>query len=203
MEIGADVVGSAGESLGSVAYVVVRPPEMHLTDIVVSTGSILGRDVVVPIDKVERVEAGKVFLSLDKDAVNQCPDYVEIHYDQPPSTWAPPMGYYYPGDMTLWPAGMYNPQPSSVTVNAPSGTVGVSQGMEVESSDGQKVGSVQAIDADPRRDDVTAIVIKRGHLFSHHDVRIPTDCIADVEGDRIKLSLTAEEVKSRFDADQA
>jgi sporulation protein YlmC with PRC-barrel domain len=201
IDIGADVVGSDGDGLGSVAYVVVRPPELHLTDIVVSTGSILGRDVVVPIDQVERVEGGKVYLSLDKGGVDQCKDYVEIHYDQPPSMWAPPAGYYYPGSMTLWPSGEYYPQPASVDVNAPSGTVGLNQGMEVESSDGHKVGTIDAIDADPHGEDVTALVVKRGHLFSHHDVRIPIDCVADVEADRVKLSLTAHEVKTRFEAD--
>jgi sporulation protein YlmC with PRC-barrel domain len=199
IDIGADVVGSDGENLGSVAYVVVRPPEMHLTDIVVSTGTILGRDVVVPIDKVARVEGEKVYLSLDKGGVNQCRDYVEIHYDQPPSTWAPPAGYYYPGDMTLWPTNAYYPPPASIKVNAPSGTVGLNQGMEVVSSDSHKVGSIDAIEADPHTEDATAFVVKCGHLFAHHDVRIPVDYIADVEADRVKLGLTADEVKRRFE----
>ncbi|MBV9281180.1 MAG: PRC-barrel domain-containing protein, partial [Chloroflexi bacterium] len=64
IEIGADVVGADGEKLGSVAYVVVHPPDMRLADIVVSTGAILGRDVVVPIGTVERIADGKVYLSI-------------------------------------------------------------------------------------------------------------------------------------------
>ena len=52
IDIGADVLTVDGEKVGSVVYVVVQPETMRLTDIVVSTGAILGRDVVVPIDAV-------------------------------------------------------------------------------------------------------------------------------------------------------
>ena len=45
IDIGADVIGSDGKKVGTVTYVVVQPAEMRITDIVVSTGAILGRDI--------------------------------------------------------------------------------------------------------------------------------------------------------------
>src|SRR5438067_993725 len=146
IEIGTDVVGSDGEKLGTVAYVVVHPPEMHVTDFVVSTGPILGRDVVVPVSAVTGVTDGKVHLSMDKDEINQCEDYVEVRYQQPPDEWIAPTGLGYPSQTMLWPVGATVPQPSSVEVHAPPGTVGLHEGMEVESSDGHRVGSIEALD---------------------------------------------------------
>lgn len=193
--IGADVIGSGGDKIGTVAYVVVEPPRMHVTDYVVSTG-ILGRDIVVPVDKVDHVADGKVYLAIDKDELQHLRDYVEIHYDQPPQAWAPPGGFFYPAQSVLWPAGAYYPEPSSVTVNAPAGTVGLREGMDVESSDGHKVGSIKALDEDPASGDVTDLIIKEGFLFTH-DARIPCNLIADVHEGRVTLSVTKDELENK------
>jgi hypothetical protein len=157
IEIGAEVVGRDGNKLGSVAYVVVHPPELHLTDIVVATGHILGRDVVVPIDAVDRIAEGKVYLSVDQREFSAFDDYIDIKYKQPPEDWIPVSGFAYPTPGTLWPTDLYYPQVSEVRVNAPADTVGLSEGMEVESSDGHRVGSIVALDTDPSSGDVTGI----------------------------------------------
>ncbi|HZS93382.1 MAG TPA: PRC-barrel domain-containing protein, partial [Chloroflexota bacterium] len=159
---GDDVLGSDGEKLGTVAYVVARPPEMKVTDIVVSTGALLGRDIVVPIDKVANVADQKVTLSIDKDQLKALPDYVDVRYKEPPVGWVPPAGYLYPAGTMLWPAEMYFPEEASVKVNAPAGTVGVSKGMDVESSDGHKVGTIDGLYLDPQADEVTALIVKHG-----------------------------------------
>ena len=188
IEIGTDVVGSDGEKLGTVAYVVVRPPEMHVTDFVVSTGAILGRDVVVPVSAVTGVADGEVHLSMDKDEVNRCEDYVEVRYERPPEDWIAPTGLAYPSQTMLWPAGVNMPEPSSVEVNAPPGTVGLHEGMDVESSDGHRVGSIEALDQDAATGNITAIIVKQGHLFTH-DTRIPIESVAGVENDKVTLTV--------------
>src|SRR3954465_16032139 len=90
MDIGADVIGSEGKKVGTVAYVVVRPPEMRITDIIVSTGAILGREGVVPVHLIQDVQNGKVYLSIDKEALQRYPDYIEVDYQQPATGWVPP-----------------------------------------------------------------------------------------------------------------
>jgi sporulation protein YlmC with PRC-barrel domain len=192
---GADVLGVSGEKIGTVAYVIVHPPEMHVTDYVVSTG-FLGRDVVVPVDQVQRVAGGKVYTSLGKDALQQLPDYVEVHYETPPEGWAPTGSLIYPTQGVLWPAGAYYPEPASVTVNAPEGTVGLHEGMTVESSDGHKVGSIKALDEDSASGDVTDIIVREGLLFSH-DVRIPCSMVAEVHADRVTLTIPKDEVEAK------
>lgn len=196
IDTGEDVLASDDEKLGTVAYVVVRPPEMSVTDVVVSTGSILGRDIVVPIDTVESAAGGKVRLSLDKNQLNKCPDYVDVKYAAPPQSWVPPAGFYYPQSAVLWPSAYY-PEPESVTVNAPSGTVGMHQGMDVESSDGHKVGTIDGFDMD-QQDDIAAIIAKHGFIFSK-DTRIPVAFLSGIKDGKVKLNLTKQEVQDRFE----
>ncbi|PZS07832.1 MAG: hypothetical protein DLM70_03160 [Chloroflexi bacterium] len=194
LDIGADVIGSAGDKVGTVAYAVINPPELHMTDFVVSTGHLLGRDVVVPVNKVDRLEDGKVYLSIDKDELEKLPDYVEVHFQQPPAAWAPAPGFLYPAQSVLWPADAYYPDPASVTVNAPKGSVGISQGMEVESSDGHKIGTVKGLDAG--EGDVTDLIVKEGFLFTH-DVHIAADLVDRVDDGRVILKVSKDEVASR------
>ena len=194
-EIGAEVVGSDGQHVGKVGFVVVRPPELHVTDIVVHTGHFLGRDLLVPVGDVDRVEGGRVFLSVGRDRIETYPDYLEIHYDHPADDWSPSPGFAYPSDGIIWPAGMYYPTGTSVEVNAPPGTVGLSKGMDVESSDGHKVGSIEGLETDQHAGEVTAIIVKHGLPFHRETLRLPVSAVAGINAGRVTLNLTKEEVE--------
>lgn len=194
LDIGADVIGSSGDKVGTVGYVVVRPPEMHITDIVVSTGSILGRDIVVPLDRVRSVAGGKVYLAIDKGELKTYPDYIAIHYTQPPAEWAPPVNWYYPPTNVLWPANYY-PTESAVQVNAPPGTEGIRQGMDVESADGHKVGSVDALETDPHSGDIVAFIVKHGFIFTH-DTSIPTTDVQGLRDGKVILRLSKDQAEN-------
>jgi sporulation protein YlmC with PRC-barrel domain len=192
IDIGAEVIGSDGKKLGKVSYVVVRPDEKRVAEIVVSTGAILGRDVVVPLSLIDDVRDGKVYLSINKNELDKYPDYIEVDYENPPPEWVPPEGMTYAG--ILWPAGAYYPVASSVHVNAPPGSLGICEGMDVESSDGHKVGSVEAIDIDMATGEVRGFVVKRGFLFTH-DVRIPAGDVQMIRDGKVILNLTKDQVQ--------
>ncbi|GAC1469482.1 MAG: hypothetical protein PVSMB7_18830 [Chloroflexota bacterium] len=191
---GEEVVDSVGQKVGTVAYIVVRPPELHMTDIVVSTGPLLGRDIVVSTSEIGGMSDGRVHLTVDKDGLEEHKDYVEIHYEGPPENWAPEGGFLYPTQSVLWPAGSYYPQPTSTTINAPEGTVGLREGMDVVSSDGHKIGAIHAVDADPDTGDLRDIIVRHGFI-SKHEVRIPCDRVAEIVGDAVKLTITRAEVE--------
>jgi sporulation protein YlmC with PRC-barrel domain len=193
-EPGADVISSDGEKVGTVVYVVVKPPEIHVTNIVVSTGAIIGRDILVDVGSVSRVEGGKVYLSIPKDKVTACPDYVEVNFEQPPLEWAPEGPIFFPTQSILWPVGVNYRQATSLKVNAPEGTVGLHEGMEVDSSDGHKIGKVHAIDVDSASGNVTDIVIEHG-LLSKQRFRIAASEIAEIHADRVTLKLTKADVE--------
>ena len=198
IDIGAEAVGGDGTELGKVAYVVVRPPKFEITDVVVSTGEFLGRDIVVPIEHVKEAREGRVQLDLAKSELEKLDDYVEAHYEQPPEGWFAAMGPYYPGSGTLWPVGSYYPIPTSVTVNAPAGTVGLRDGMEVESSDGHSVGRVHGVQTDEQTREVSAIVVHHG-LIAGKDAVFPASDIKEAQEDKVVLRLSRDEARRRFD----
>lgn len=198
IDVGADVSTSDGAHVGRVAYVVVRPPAFTITDVVVSTGALLGRDIVVPVDSVAGREGNAVRLALDRHALDTLPDYVEAHYERPPDDWFGAAGMYYPGSGTLWPAGTYFPVPTSTTVNAPAGTVGLREGLDVVSSDGHGVGRIHRLVTDGAGEEVAALVVTEGVLF-RHDVTIPTTEIEQATEAGVVLRLTRDEVKERFE----
>jgi uncharacterized protein YrrD len=193
IDTGYEVLDSGGNKVGSVAYLVVDPQKLHLTDVVVSTGAILGRDVVVPTDAIDSVAGGKVHLNVDKQQVQSYSDYIEINYRQPPQDWTPPAGYMYPTAGMLWPTYSYYPEPADVKVNAPKGTIGLSTGMDVESSDGHKVGTVHGLDVNASGD-VTGFIVQHGFFF-HHDTTIPIDQVQEVTESTVKLKLNRDAVK--------
>lgn len=194
---GAEVRGADDEKLGTVAYVVVSPSSMDVTDLIVSTGGLLGRDVVVPTDQVERVQDGAVHLRLDKSGLESCKDYVDVDYTAPPTDWAPAPEYAYPTGAMLWPAGMYYPEGATLTVNTPTGTVGLHQGMDVLSSDGEKVGRIDALETDPHAGHVTHLILKEGFILTH-DASIPAEWVQSIESDRVRLKVGRAEIEQRF-----
>lgn len=202
IDIGADVYGVDGKRLGKVSYVVVRPPDMRVTDIVVSTGTVSGRDVVVPADRILDVEDGDVFLSIDKEELKSYADYIEVEYQKPPPWWVPPPDFYYPPAAVLLPPTASIPELVNVRVNAPPGTRGIREGMEVETIEGHKVGKIDKLDVDLESDKVTEVVVKEGFLFTH-DTRIPIGDIQEIRDDKVILKLTKDQVKQVEQAQHA
>lgn len=68
-------------------------------------------------------------------------------------------------------------------------------GMHVYTSDGQDVGSVDRLILDPDTNQVKAAVIRKG-TFMRHDVEVPRDMMNVTPDGTIRLSATADEVKS-------
>jgi len=66
---------------------------------------------------------------------------------------------------------------------------GLSEGMDVVGSDGDKVGDITEISSDH-------FVVKKG-LFFPHDYYIPTSAIASVDGNKVYLSVTKDEAMNQ------
>jgi uncharacterized protein YrrD len=188
------VYTSDNEEAGHVGYVVVDPNSFRVTDLVVNTGNVIGRDIVVSVDQIARETADGVYLTLDRDGLDACPDYVDLHYQTPPDTWIPAPGLTYPAGTMLWPAGITYPEATSVTVNTPTGTVGLHPGMDVVSADGHKVGSIDALITNPESEDVTGFVVKHGFIFTH-DTTIPIAQVETVANDQVKLRLSRDQAE--------
>ena len=75
-----------GEDIGSVDRAVVDPRTNEVTHIVVRTGTIFGRDIMVPREDLERgsLDGDTIQLDLSKDELKQFPDFVMEQYSAPP-----------------------------------------------------------------------------------------------------------------------
>jgi uncharacterized protein YrrD len=90
--------------------------------------------------------------------------------------------------------GMVKPQPSALHINAPPGTLGIREGMQVESVDGHKVGSVDALQADVVTGEIKGFVVMHGFLFKR-DTFIPAGAVLTIRDGKVILALKKEEAQ--------
>jgi len=105
VNLDAKVRASDGEEIGSVDRAVVDPRTNEVTHMVVRTGTIFGRDIMVPREDLERatLEGDTIQLDLTRDELEQFPDFVMDQYGAPPPTWVAPAGYGFPSTGYAWP----------------------------------------------------------------------------------------------------
>lgn len=87
----------------------------------------------------------------------------------------------------------YDPNVSMTYDRVPKGEVEIRRASEVMSADGQHLGHVDGfvIDAD---DQITHVVLERGHLWGRREVTIPIGAVTRVKTDSIELRLTKDDV---------
>jgi sporulation protein YlmC with PRC-barrel domain len=108
VDLDAKVRTRDGEDIGSVDRAIVDPRTNEVTHVVVSTGAIFGRDIVVPREDVERAnqDGDTIQLDLTKDELERFPDFMPEDYGAPPPTWVAPTGYGFPATGYAWPIAM-------------------------------------------------------------------------------------------------
>lgn len=117
VDLDAKVRTSDGEDAGTVERVVVDPHKNEVTEFVLNTGGLLGRDVRIAREEIERASRdGDVLrLRLTKAELERLPTYVSTAYGAPPAGWVPPAGYGFPYGSFLWPVGYATMEPYPVT----------------------------------------------------------------------------------------
>jgi sporulation protein YlmC with PRC-barrel domain len=108
VDLDAKVRARDGDEIGSVNRAIVDPRTNEVTHVVVSTGAIFGRDIVVPREDVERAnqDGDTIQLDLTKDELERFPDFMPEQYGAPPPTWMAPTGYGFPASGYAWPIAM-------------------------------------------------------------------------------------------------
>ena len=108
VDLDAKVRARDGEEIGSLNRAIVDPQTNEVTHVVVSTGAIFGRDIVVPRENVERAnqDGDTIQLDLTKDELERFPDFMPEQYGAPPPAWVAPAGYGFPASGYAWPIAM-------------------------------------------------------------------------------------------------
>ena len=98
------------------------------------------------------------------------------------------MPYYGPGE-----PGALQSDAEVVYDRVPKGEVEVRRSSSVISTDGHHLGHVEAFILD-EEEQVTHIVLERGHLWGQRDVTIPIGAVTKIETDVVTVGLSKDEV---------
>jgi sporulation protein YlmC with PRC-barrel domain len=163
VDLNAKVRTRDGKDAGTIEQVVIDPATDEVTDFVISTGMLLGRDVMLPLAVLERAsrDGETVVLDITKDELDEMPDYVPKNYTPPPSGWLIPPGYGYPTDAFLWPSTQQYEEPRPDWARKDD-DLKLHKGATVMDADGDDIGVVEDMILDPESGRITGFVLKIG-----------------------------------------
>ena len=161
IDLDANVRTSDGHRAGSVQRVILDPASNEINEYVVSTGGLLGHDVVVSRELLERAsrDGDEVVLDLTKDELDKLEPFRSDAYAPPPYGFLAPAAYDYPAAAYLFPL-------ASTTTPATEGTdrarPAITKGMHVRDERGDVIGSVREVVVDERSGELREIVVQEG-----------------------------------------
>lgn len=215
---GTHVFTSDGEDIGSIDRVVLDPRSNEVRGIVVRQGWLFTEDKVVPIELVDTAVEDRVTLRRSEANLQDLPEFEETYYvplneedfaspdglTGTPVSYASPLYTYPPVGTAWWGYGAYLGYPpvdaglapdyaERVKQNIPEGTVAVKEGARVLSRQGEHVGDVERIYADPDTNQVTHIVVSQGLLFKSRKL-VPTNWIQQANEEEVMLTVNTSVV---------
>jgi uncharacterized protein YrrD len=198
IDLNARVRTSDGHDAGNVHRVLVDPETERITGFVVSTGRLLGRDVIVGEDAFAGAEpeGDVITLNLTKRELDTQPTFEENDFVVPPAGWAGPnLGYAVPPESFLWPA---ESAPADVGERSrPS----IKKGDTVKDRDGDIVGTVEDIRFDEKTGELLTFIVKAGtgleRLFGGKVAEISRDDVLRIAEGEVRLGVDREEIIPR------
>ena len=206
---GASIFTADGQEVGHIDRVVIDPKTKEVTHVVVRKGFLFVKDKVVPIDLIAAGKEGRITLHIDKDKLEQLPDFEETYFvvlnerelgrdAESAARGNAPSLYWYPPylETPLAPMASFR-QPAYVAetrTNIPQDTVAVAEGARVITRDGQYVGNVEQVLTDSRADRVTHFLIARG-LLKKEKKLIPAGWLDRLGEDELRLAVGSSTVE--------
>jgi sporulation protein YlmC with PRC-barrel domain len=201
LELGAPVHCS-NEDLGELADIVIDPVRKRITHLVVQPRHEHGAARLVPIELAEGGGVGRPVISLNcsVEEVRRFAPVQEFAYlrlgefpvDDP--DWdvgvqdVLAMPYY---ESSLDP-GSYPSDTGIIYDRVPKGEVEIRRSSAVTSSDGHHLGHIDGFRVEG--EEITHIVLERGHLWGRREVTVPIKSVTKVETDAVTLGLSRDEV---------
>lgn len=200
LELGTRIECADGAG-GTLVDLVIDPTSRRVTNLVVEPE---GEDAFARLVPIELAHAGEdaVALRATAEDMRQLPPVRKVAYLR--------LGDF-PVDDPDWDVGIeevfalpyytvydLEAEPLDFAVaydRVPKGEVEIRRESAVASADGRHLGHVDGFIVDGT-DQITHIVLARGHLLERRDVTIPIGAVARVETDTVTLNLTMEDVQA-------
>jgi len=218
LELGAKVKGQDDKALGTVKYLVANPQDNQMTHLIIETGELAHRQIVV--DKkwvVQTTPDGKtVDLSLTEEQLKDMPNFREREYSATDGTYATantptvaavPTGYLYPAINSASVANTMNGQMAfsqglaeapanqayTEKMNVPENSLIIKEGAQVEARDGN-VGKVKKVNLNPENGQLDSFLVEKGFFFKDEYV-VPMEYVETATDVRVDLNLTKNEME--------
>jgi hypothetical protein len=185
-------VDCVGETFGRLVDVVIDPTSRRVTHLVVESD---GEEVLARLVPVGLAEAGDgsseaVVLRATAEELRRLPPVREVAYlrlgDFPLDDADWDVGVEEVLALPYYPTYHLEPEPVDFKIRRASA---------VTSSDERRLGDVDGFVVGAS-DQITHLVLERGHPWDKREIAIPIGAVARVETDEVRLSLTREEVNA-------
>ncbi|MCC6176400.1 MAG: PRC-barrel domain-containing protein [Chloroflexi bacterium] len=203
VDLSATVKTRDGEDVGSVERVIIDPTTRDVVAFVVNTGSLIGRDVLVPLDEVVDTadEGDTVCLRIDKADLDTLRTYDPTEYVAPPMGVVP-AGYAFIADGFLWPTtagAVMDPTEGRTQLQD------VASGAAVVDRDGDDLGIVDDVRLDAKTGDLCSFVLRVGSglvtLFGGGEtVEVPAEAIDRIEDGAVFLKHGKADLRPRHES---
>lgn len=209
VDLDARVLTSDGHDVGRIKHAVIDPVDHEVAAFVVSTGGLIGRDVLIARQEIEsaRPDGNAIRLELSKRQFDDLPTFIPHEYSAPPVGYASPTAEGYPDSAYLWPIsfsgtapGASYPAPGPLPTNDPeTEPPGVNQGSRVVDSNGDEVGVVEDLLFDDETGKLRALVVTIGdglqRLFgAGRAAKISASLVERVADDVVYLRTVREQI---------
>ena len=179
IQLGATVKTKDGHRAGNVSKVIWDPERNEVREFVLTTSGLLGHDVVISRDVLERATPGgdEIVIELTKRELDGLEHYDERAYAPPPYGWMLPAEAKYEADAFLFPTVSDAPAEEPKASNAAAGhrRPVIRKGMAVKDAAGQDIGKVEELRIDDMTGELRAIVVRSDVASDEGTREIPAD----------------------------
>ena len=189
-------------SIGETVRVVVNPVTGAITHVTVRPEGMGESEHLVPVEAIGESSAGAMLLNTSKNQFFLYPvfdsyrflDLEEVALE-PEDLEALPEAHKATGH-AFWPFVTAEGQLSTYAdvQQIPPDELAIHRGAGVEASDG-RVGEVAELAINPENAYVTHMVLRKGHLFGHHDIAVPVADIDRIDEGIVYLKIDKAAVK--------
>ena len=192
LPINADVVCTDG-ACGKSTAVVLNPVNRQATHIAIKDKKLPdGGTRLVPVSKIASATDKQITLNCAiEDVTKMAPFVVDDLIQETPEDGADVEGGVYTSQYVVNNTGYDDIQEE----NIPDAEMALHSGMGVEASDG-KIGKLDALVLDPKSGAVTALLMRKGHLWGAKEITIPVANVDFVDAKTVYLKIDKAAVKA-------
>ncbi len=192
INLDARVRTSDGHDAGKLRRVLVDPATLRITGFVVSTGGLLGREVIVGEHDFVEGREGELMLRLSKAELAQQPTFDEAGFTAPPAGLAATMGYGFASNAYLVPV-VAGDEPVTES-SRPT----IKKGDVVKDRDGDVVGVVEEVRFDEKTAQLSGFVVKAGAgrrlVGGGETAEISADDVLRIFEGEVRVGVDREEI---------